>query len=80
MRGGWAYKRKSIDRLFLILSVVACMRKIIREDEQNLITLNQKNQMQDYGLDGLLVDVSIFREETAEQSIHCLPWPLKLQI
>jgi len=35
------------------------MRKITREDEQNLITLNQKNQMQNYGLNGLLVDVSI---------------------
>lgn len=77
---GWAYKRKSIDRLFLIVSVVACMRKIARGDEQNLITLNQKNQMQNYGRDGLWIDVSIFKEETAEQSTHCLPWSLKLQI
>ena len=64
---GWAYKRKSIDRLFLNTSVVARMHKITRGDGQNLITLNQKNQMQNYGLDGLLVDVSILREETAEQ-------------
>ncbi|WP_161492045.1 hypothetical protein [Sulfurospirillum diekertiae] len=49
------------------------MRKIARGDEQNLITLNQKNQMQNYGRDRLWVDVSIFKEETAEQSAHCLP-------
>ena len=59
---------------------MARMRKITREDEQNLITLNQKNQMQNYGRDGLWVDVSIFKEETAERSAPCLPWSLKLQI
>lgn len=59
---------------------MARMRKITREDEQNLITLNQKNQMQNYRRVGLWVDVSIFREETAERSAHCLPWSLKLQI
>jgi len=45
---------------------VARMGKITREAEQNLITLNQKNQMQNYGRDGLWVDASIFKEETAE--------------
>jgi hypothetical protein len=77
---GWAYKRKSIDHLFLNVSVVTRMREITEGDEQNLITLNQKNQMQNYGRDGLWVDVSIFKEETAERSAHCLPWSLKLQI
>lgn len=77
---GWAYQHKSIECLFLKGSLVARMGKITKEDEQNLVTLNQKNQMQNYGLNGLLVDVSIFREETTERSAHCLPWSFKLQI